>query len=62
MGAKLARPDHRVVVVAGDEAFGSGQPWLLDVVTDPVAHPPISMYDGTLDEQVASGPSQHPVS
>ena len=47
---------------AFDEAFGSGQPWLLDVVTDPVAHPPVSLYDGTLDEQAASGPSQHPVS
>ena len=47
---------------AFDEALGSGRPWLLDVVTDPVAHPPISLYDGTLDEQAASGPSQHPVS
>ena len=45
-----------------DKALGSGQPWLLDVVTDPLAHPPVSLYDGTLDEQTASGPVQQPVS
>ena len=46
---------------AFDEAFGSGQPWLLDVVTDPVAHPPVSLYDGTLGKQAESGPVQHAV-
>ncbi len=34
-----------------EEALGSGEPWLLDVVTDPEAHPPLSLYDGTLDRE-----------
>jgi hypothetical protein len=31
-------------------------------MTGPLAHPPVSLYDGTFDEQAAPGPSQHPVS
>jgi acetolactate synthase-1/2/3 large subunit len=31
------------------EAISSGEPWLLDVIADPDAHPAISLYDGTLD-------------
>jgi acetolactate synthase-1/2/3 large subunit len=39
------------------EAIGSGEPWLLDVSTDPDAHPPLSLYDGTLDVGEPSSPS-----
>ena len=31
------------------EAMTSTKPMLIDVMTDPDAHPPISLYDGTLD-------------
>jgi acetolactate synthase-1/2/3 large subunit len=31
-------------------AIESGRPWLIDVVSAPDAHPPISLYDGTLDK------------
>jgi acetolactate synthase-1/2/3 large subunit len=33
-----------------DKALAAGQPWLIEVMTDPSAHPPISLFDGTLDE------------
>jgi acetolactate synthase I/II/III large subunit len=32
-----------------DEALAAQRPWLIEVVTDPSAHPPISLFDGTLD-------------
>ena len=31
-------------------ALASGRPWLIDVMSSPDAHPPISLYDGTLDK------------
>ncbi len=31
------------------QAVASSRPWLIEVMTDPEAHPPISLYDGTLD-------------
>jgi acetolactate synthase-1/2/3 large subunit len=31
-------------------AIESGRPWLIDVVSCPDAHPPLSLYDGTLDK------------
>jgi acetolactate synthase-1/2/3 large subunit len=31
------------------EAISAERPWLLDVITDPAAHPPLSLYEGTLD-------------
>lgn len=37
------------VLPALRQAVASHEPWLLDVVTDPDAHPPLSLYDGTLD-------------
>ena len=30
-------------------AIGSSEPWLVDVATDPAAHPALSLYAGTLD-------------
>jgi len=30
-------------------AITSGEPWLVEILTDPDAHPPLSLYDGTLD-------------
>ena len=38
--------------VALDEAFAAERSWLIEVVTDPDAHPPISLYDGTLDREI----------
>jgi hypothetical protein len=37
--------------------LSSCQPWLLDVVTDPLAHPPVSLYDGTLGSKPNPGRS-----
>jgi acetolactate synthase-1/2/3 large subunit len=31
-------------------AIASGRPWLIDVISCPDAHPPLSLYDGTLDK------------
>jgi acetolactate synthase-1/2/3 large subunit len=31
-------------------ALTSGRPWLIDVISTPDAHPPLSLYDGTLDK------------
>jgi acetolactate synthase I/II/III large subunit len=31
------------------KAIESGRPWLIDVISAPDAHPPLSLYDGTLD-------------
>jgi len=31
-------------------AIESGRPWLIEVMTCPDAHPPLSLYDGTLDK------------
>ncbi len=36
-----------------EEALASREPWLVDVISDPDAHPPISLYHGTLDHEVA---------
>lgn len=32
-----------------DLALGEQRPWLIEIVPDPAAHPPISLFDGTLD-------------
>jgi acetolactate synthase I/II/III large subunit len=34
-----------------DDALAAKRPWLIEVITDPEAHPPISLFDGTLDHQ-----------
>ncbi|MCK1352436.1 acetolactate synthase catalytic subunit [Bradyrhizobium sp. CW7] len=36
-----------------DLALAERRPWLIEVVTDPSAHPPISLFDGTLDRPLA---------
>ena len=35
-------------------SIGSSEPWLIEVATDPGAHPAISLYDGTLDKTFAA--------
>lgn len=37
-----------------DLALAEQRPWLIEVVTDPSAHPPISLFDGTLDRALAA--------
>ncbi|MCK1328958.1 acetolactate synthase catalytic subunit [Bradyrhizobium sp. CW9] len=32
-----------------DLALAEQRPWLIEIMTDPAAHPPISLFDGTLD-------------
>lgn len=32
-----------------DEALAADRPWLIEILTAPDAHPPLSLYDGTLD-------------
>lgn len=39
---------------AFDLAIAEQRPWLIEVMTDPSAHPPISLFDGTLDRAVAA--------
>ena len=34
-----------------DYALAAKRPWLIEVITDPEAHPPIPLFDGTLDHQ-----------
>ena len=36
-----------------ETAVRSDKPWLIEVMTDPEAHPPLSLYDGTLDHAEA---------
>ncbi len=44
------------VLPALQRAMASEEPWLLDILTDPDAHPPLSLYDGTLDRgEVGAG-------
>lgn len=35
-------------------ALSSDAPWLVDIATDPDAHPPLSLFDGTLDRSEPS--------
>ncbi|GLR90233.1 acetolactate synthase catalytic subunit [Bradyrhizobium iriomotense] len=37
-----------------DLALAEKRPWLIEVTTDPSAHPPISLFDGTLDHGLAA--------
>lgn len=37
-----------------DLALAEQRPWLIEVVTDPSAHPPLSVFDGTLDHDVVA--------
>jgi acetolactate synthase-1/2/3 large subunit len=36
------------------KAIGADEPWLIEVITDPDAHPAISLYDGTLDHAASA--------
>jgi acetolactate synthase-1/2/3 large subunit len=49
--------DPAAVLPALERAIASREPWLLDVVTDPAAHPPLSLYDGTLDRVDVEAPA-----
>ncbi|QOZ23910.1 acetolactate synthase catalytic subunit [Bradyrhizobium sp. CCBAU 51753] len=37
-----------------DLALAEQRPWLIEVMTDPSAHPPISLFDGTLDRALTA--------
>lgn len=37
-----------------DLAVAEQRPWLIEIATDPSAHPPISLFDGTLDRGLAA--------
>ncbi|AZO07794.1 acetolactate synthase catalytic subunit [Mesorhizobium sp. M3A.F.Ca.ET.080.04.2.1] len=37
------------VLPALQTALAAEEPWLIEIITDPDAHPPLSLYDGTLD-------------
>ena len=48
-GSEAMRIENAVDILPMlQNAIRSGKPWLLDVVTDPDAHPSLSLYDGTL--------------
>jgi len=44
-----------------DQALGAKKPTLIEVVADPQAHPPISLYTGTLDGEARSDSASVPV-
>jgi acetolactate synthase I/II/III large subunit len=46
-GRRVADPAD--ILPALQQAVGADEPWLIEVMTDPDAHPPLSLYDGTLD-------------
>jgi len=46
---RVETPDS--ILPALQAALSSGKPTLIEVMTDPDAHPPISLYDGTLDKE-----------
>jgi acetolactate synthase-1/2/3 large subunit len=47
-----SRRIHNAGDLAGafKSALGTDDPWLIEVMTDPGAHPALSLYDGTLDD------------
>ncbi|KAB2848631.1 MAG: acetolactate synthase catalytic subunit [Hyphomicrobiaceae bacterium] len=47
--------DAGAILPALQTALRSGRPSLIEVMADPDAHPPISLYDGTLDRADAMG-------
>jgi len=51
-GALVAAPGD--LAKALDLALADNRPWLIEVTTDPSAHPPISLFDGTLDNGLAA--------
>ncbi|MCT7378258.1 acetolactate synthase catalytic subunit [Chelativorans salis] len=46
--ATVVREAHEMLP-ALRTAIASGTPWLIEAVTDPDAHPPLSLFEGTLD-------------
>ncbi|RWC00360.1 MAG: acetolactate synthase catalytic subunit [Mesorhizobium sp.] len=49
-GCSAVRVDNQEQVLpALLTAFAAEEPWLIEIITDPDAHPPLSLYDGTLD-------------
>ncbi|WP_265519626.1 acetolactate synthase catalytic subunit [Nitratireductor luteus] len=44
------------ILPALQTAIASRKPWLIEAITDPDAHPPLSLYDGTLDRSEAGFP------
>jgi acetolactate synthase-1/2/3 large subunit len=54
-GCQAIRIDEPAALRAALEiALSASEPWLIEVMTDPDAHPPLSLYDGTLDRADAS--------
>lgn len=47
-GIQITDPDELPGVL--ERAIGGTRPTLIEVITDPNAHPPISLFDGTLDK------------
>jgi acetolactate synthase-1/2/3 large subunit len=43
------------ILPALKDAFASDRATLIEVITDPEAHPPLSLYDGTLDRGYSTG-------
>ena len=37
------------ILPALQTALAADEPWLIEIIADPDAHPPLSLYDGTLD-------------
>ncbi|RWG06084.1 acetolactate synthase catalytic subunit [Mesorhizobium sp.] len=49
-GCSAFRVEHQEEVLpALQTALAAEEPWLIEIMTDPDAHPPLSLYDGTLD-------------
>ncbi|CAH1693695.1 Acetolactate synthase-1/2/3 large subunit [Hyphomicrobiales bacterium] len=54
VGIQVDTPSN--ILPALREALGNDQPTLVEIITDPGAHPAISLFDGTLDLAVAPEP------
>ncbi|MBS7699846.1 MULTISPECIES: acetolactate synthase catalytic subunit [unclassified Chelatococcus] len=54
LGVRVDTPS--AILPALREALGSNHPTLIEVMTDPDAHPAISLFDGTLDHAVTPEP------
>jgi acetolactate synthase-1/2/3 large subunit len=57
-GAGVRVDDPSALRPALETALRGDRPWLIEVMTDPEAHPPLSLYDGTLDRSEAPIPFQ----
>src|SRR5262249_54429858 len=56
-GCRAARIEHTPDIAGAlREALSSTEPWLVEIMTDPEAHPSLSLFDATLDRSPVNTP------